>query len=288
MLQKIAMSIFGGIVEPYSELFEGLSNKLRRGMFRSTTQEYVSLLLLASLVAFMASLIGGSVFISIAMTPFMKTGASIFSYTLAIIVSFLVSGGVFFAGYYYPTLRANSLRIQIDRNLPFAVFYMTTTASSGIHPVDIFKTLSQRRGIIGREASKIYSDVRTLGMNLTDAMAKVANRSPSPSFADLLWGMASVMTTGGSLDEYLNMKTRTFMNQYRRLLNDYAKQISFYTEIYITLVMVGSLFFIVLTAIMSPLGGTDVLMLQTFVVFILTPMVSIGFIVLLKGTSPVE
>ena len=84
------------------------------------------------------------------------------------------------------------------------------------------------------------------------------------------------------------MKTRTFMNQYRRSLNDYAKQIALYTEIYITLVMVGSLFFIVLTAIMSPLGGMDILMLQSFVIFILTPMVSLGFIVLLKGTSPVE
>ena len=52
--------------------------------------------------------------------------------------------------------------------------------------------------------------------------------------------------------------------------------------------MVGSLFFIVLTAIMSPLGGMDILMLQTFVVFFLTPMVSVAFIVILKGSSPME
>jgi flagellar protein FlaJ len=125
-------------------------------------------------------------------------------------------------------------------------------------------------------------------MNLTDSMTKVANRSPSPSFADLLWGMVSVITTGGDLEDYLNAKTRSFMTQYKLSLSDYAKKIAFYTEIYITLVMVGSLFFIVLTAIMSPLGGGDMVLLQSFVVFMLTPAVSIAFIVILKGASPVE
>jgi flagellar protein FlaJ len=285
VLQKTALRLFGGIVGPYANYFGGLSTSLKRGMFRATTEEYLSLLFFTSLIAFVASLLAGSLFISISLAA---AGSALYSYTLAIIASLLVSGAAFAAGYYYPSMKANNLKVQIDRNLPFAVFYMATTASSGIHPLDIFKALSLRRGVIGREASKIYTYVKTLGMNLTDAMAKVANRTPSPSFADLLWGMISVITTGGSLEDYLNMKTRTFMNQYRRSLNDYAKQIALYTEIYITLVMVGSLFFIVLTAIMSPLGGMDILMLQTFVVFILTPLVSLGFIVLLKGTSPIE
>ncbi|MCK4714395.1 MAG: type II secretion system F family protein, partial [Candidatus Aenigmarchaeota archaeon] len=115
-----------------------------------------------------------------------------------------------------------------------------------------------------------------------------ANRSPSASFADLLWGMVSVITTGGNLEEYLNAKTRSFMVQYRLSLNDFAKKVALYTEIYITLVMVGSLFFIVLTAIMSPIGGMDILMLQSFVIFLVDPAVSVAFIVVLKGSSPVD
>jgi flagellar protein FlaJ len=107
-------------------------------------------------------------------------------------------------------------------------------------------------------------------------------------FADLLWGMISVITTGGSLEDYLNNKTRSFMTQYRLQLNDYSKKVALYTEVYITLVMVGALFFIVLTAIMSPLGGMDILMMQTFIVFFITPMVSAAFIVLMKGASPLE
>ena len=288
MLQRIAMRFFGGFVEPYMMYFEGLGRSLKRGMFRSTTQEYVSILLFTSMIAFIATLITGSVFITIALGNVAISDPAIYSYTLTVILSLLASGGVFFAGYYYPNIKANSIKTQIDRTLPFSVFFMATTVTSGIHPLEIFKTLSQKKGVIGIEANRIYTSVKTLGMNLTDAMAKVANRTPSPAFADLLWGMISVMTTGGSLEDYLNTKTRTFMTRYRLSLNDYAKKIALYTEIYITLVMVGSLFFIVLTAIMSPLGGMDILMLQTFVVFFLTPMVSVAFIVILKGSSPME
>lgn len=288
MFESVALKLFGGFVGPYINYFEGLNSSLKRGMFRQTVEEYVCLIMLFSLMTFIVTIVLGSFFISLSLADAPVASTVIYSYTLAIIVAVLASGGMFFAGYYFPNMSANNIKTKIDRNLPFAVFYMATTASSGIHPVDIFKSLSMRRGPLGHEASKIIINVKTLGMNLTDAMAKVASRTPSPSFADLLWGMISVITTGGSIENYLNMKTRTFMNQYRRSLANYAKQIAFYTEIYITLVMVGSLFFIVLTAIMSPLGGIDVLMMQSFVVFILTPLVSVAFIVLLKGTSPIE
>ncbi len=288
MLQRIAMRFFGGIIEPYMVYFKGLSRSLKKGMFKSTTQEYVSVLLFTSMVAFMVSVITGSVFITIALTSIATSDPVIYSYTLAVILSLLISGSVFLAGYYYPNMKADSLKTQIDRTLPFSVLFMATTASSGIHPLEIFKALSRKKGPMGQEANRIYTGVKTLGMNLTDAMAKSANRTPSPLLADLLWGMISVITTGGSLEDYLNTKTRTFMTKYRLSLNDYAKKIALYTEIYITLVMVGSLFFIVLTAIMSPLGGMDILMMQTFVVFFVTPLASVAFIVLLKGSSPME
>jgi flagellar protein FlaJ len=100
--------------------------------------------------------------------------------------------------------------------------------------------------------------------------------------------MISIITTGGDMESYLRTKTRSYMSQYRRMLEDYAKQITFYTEIYITLVIVGSLFFIVLISIISPLTGVGALFTQTIIVFFVVPLVSVGFIVLLKHISPVE
>ena len=97
-----------------------------------------------------------------------------------------------------------------------------------------------------------------------------------------------MITTGGSLHDYLAEKTSVSMQQYKRMLDAYSDQINFYTEIYITLIIVGTLFFIVLSSVMSPLVGGDILLVQTFLVFFFVPITSMGFIVLLKGLSPIK
>lgn len=281
-LGKFALRMFGGLTTPYLGYFDSLKANLKKARMLMPVEEYLSVMVLASIVTLVLSLTFGSFFISAA------TMFAAYSFTLSIIISFALAGFVFFLGYYYPAMKAAGIKKDIDRSLPFAAFYMATTASSGINPVDIFKVLSLRGGIIGEEAKKIYTNVKTLGASLPVALQKTAARSPSPDLADLLWGMISVITAGGDLEGYLRNKTMSLMSKYRRSLNDYAKTITLYTEIYITLIIVGSLFFIILIAIISPMTGTDTLFLQTFLVFFLVPLLSIGFIVLLKSISPTE
>ena len=282
MSKGIALRLFGELTAPYLGYFDTLGQNLKRTGVETTLHEYLCNILFYAMLMFIIFLIGSSVFITL-IIPQM-----VYSYTLGIILSIVFSGLVFFMGYYYPSIVAKGLESKINKPLPFAVSYMATTAASGMKPVDIFKIASIRKGVLGKEAMKIYTNTRSLGMNLTDAMEKTAERSPSGQWADLLWGMSSVIKTGGNLEAYLKSRTRTFMSQYRRMLQEYARQVTFYTEIYITLVIVGSLFFIVLTAILSPIMGSGVLVLQTFIVFFFVPMVSIGFIVLMKGISPSE
>jgi len=284
MLKSIARSIFGGLVEPYLDYFDSLKTSLKKSGNKTRIHDYVSLIVFASFLSFIIAIIGSVLIVTFTLT---SIGIS-YAYTLAIIVSFMIAGIVFFIGYYYPSLQARELQSKIDRTLPFAIFYMTTSASSGINPVEIFRLLSIRGGLIGEEAMKIYTNVKSLGMSLGVAIQKAASSTPSSTFADLLWGMNSVLTTGGDLEGYLKEKTRSAMAQYIRSLNEYAKQISLYTEIYITLVVVGTLFFIILIAIIAPLTGINSLFLQAFLVFCFIPLLSLGFIVILRGMSPSE
>ena len=292
-LRKTAFALFGGLIEPYLGYFDSLKLNLKKAGIMITVHEYLSAVLLYSFIGFIASLVVGSFFISYSMPLLIKTISTydaVYYYTLAIILSLLATGGIFLLGYYYPSMKAKNLKNKIEKQMPFAVFYMATTASSGINPVEIFRMLSQRKGIIGKEADRICNDVNTLGMDLPAALQKAAARTPSTLFSDLLWNMSTIITTGGDLQKYLTGKTKTFMSQYRRNLDNYSNQIALYTEIYITLVIVGSLFFIVLLSIMTPMmgGGQLALLLQTFLVFFFIPLVSAGFIVLLKGIYPSE
>ncbi len=283
MLKGTAVKMFAELVRPYESYFEPLKQGIKKARMDYTLNEYLSCLLLFSLFAFIISILLLNIII-----PLLLPEELIFAYTLAIILSFVISGMTFAFGNYYPSMVSAGLAGKIDRALPFTASYMATSASSGMNPVGIFRVVAMRGGAIGKEASKIYTNTTSLGMNLTDSIQNVAARSPSEKWADLLYSMASVIKTGGSMEAFLRSRTKSLMSMYRRMLQDYAKQVTFYTEIYITLVIVGSLFFIVLTAIMSPLMGSGVLLLQTFLVFFMIPAVSAGFIVLLKGISPNE
>ncbi|RLE10935.1 hypothetical protein DRJ04_08920 [Candidatus Aerophobetes bacterium] len=289
-MKKIALMLFGDIVKRYVPYFDTLKTNLKKAGIKTPVHEYLCNILFYSLITLIVSMIAGSFFVTLLIgnvIPIATAADMIFAYTFSILLSIILSGMIFLLGYYYPSLLAKNMKNKIDRSLPFAVFYMATSASSGINPVEIFKALAKKGGIIGKEAERIYNDVTSLGMDLPTAIERAANRTPSEMFSDLLWGMSSVITTGGDIEKYLSGKTRVFMNHYRRSLNEYAKTISLYTEIYITLVIIGSLFSIVLTAMMTPLAG-NVLMLQTFLVFFVIPLVSIGFIILVRGISPSE
>ena len=282
MLKEWAVSLFGGMLTPYLDSFDPLEVKLRSSQMAFTLKEYLSLALLFTLIAFIISMLLGSFFVTI------FTERAMFSYTFSIVIAFLVSGATFICFYWSPSIKSKSIQTRIERDLPFAVASMSASASSGTHPAELFKMTGMRKSAIGDDCKRIYRDVKMFGTDISSAMVKVANRTPSLAWSELLWGMVSTITTGGDMYKYLSDKTRDSMQQYRRMLEAYSRQINFYTEIYITLIIVGTLFFIVLSSVMSPLVGGDILLVQTFLVFFFVPMTSVGFIILLKGLSPLN
>ena len=126
-------------------------------------------------------------------------------------------------------------------------------------------------------------------MDLLGAIRKTASRTPSEELKELLWGLESILTSGSNVENYLREKSRLFIAEYRRRLEKYSDTLSLFIEVYLTVVLVGSVFFIIMTSLMSIIGGgsnTFMVFLQFLVVFGILPVVSIGFIVLLKVVSP--
>lgn len=281
-MEKISYRLFGRLVDPYSDYLDSLGSQLKHAKMKCLPEEYVSMLILSSLITFIVVIMAGSFYITL------TTTYAFYSFTLSIVISFVAAAGVFFLGYYYPNMKAKVIQNRIDKTLPFSTIYMATAASSDVHPAELFKIVSMKGGDVGKECERIYRDVHMLGMDISTSITKAANRTPSAKFSELLWGMLSVIRRGGNLEDYLTEKSKEFMSDYRRTLNEYSKQISFYTEIYITLIIVGTLFFIVLSSIMSPLVGGDILFIQTFLVFFFIPLISVGFLMLLKSISPTE
>jgi len=284
-LKDLSFKFFGRSLEPFIGYFESIKYDLLKANIGFSLTEYVYVMFFTLLILFAIEF---PVIIVIAAIILQDAAiAFLFSFTITIVILLLV----FFLFYIYPSMASGKRKKSIDATLPFGTTYLATIASSGAPPIAMFKILSQFKeyGELSKETGKIYRDVEAFGMDLVSAVRKTASRTPSEELKELLWGLDTVLTSGGSIGNFLHEKSRTFIGEYRRRLEQYSRTLALLIEVYLTVVLVGSIFFIIMTALMSMLGGgggTSIVLLQFLVIFVALPLASIGFIALLKAISP--
>ena len=282
---NLSYRFFGRISRSMKGYFLDIKEDLQRANISYTLEEYLSTALFTTALTFVLEAVALAFIFGL--IRFSVISAILLSVTL----SLTISGILFFLFYSYPTTAAKSRQSRIKKILPFAVSYMATIASSRLPPIVLFRTLANFKeyGQIAEEATNISRDVDVFGMTFSAAIRKQAKRSPSTEFRELLWGINSIIASGGDLSFYLKQKSEELMNDYRRRIRKYAQDLSLFVEIYLTLIITGSIFFIVLSSIISAIsGGLGTIFVQAFVVFVLLPLLSIGFIVIIKSISPVE
>jgi flagellar protein FlaJ len=281
---SFAYNVYGDLSRSIKPYFIDVKDNLHKANLNYTLEEYLSIMLLSVSIAFFLETLLLAFFFGLFLGPLV---AVILAFTLAA----SMSAGMFFFFYSYPGTLVKHRRSQIKKVLPFAISYLATIASSRISPFLMFKTLGRFKeyGFLSKEAESIVKDVEVFGMNVSTAIKKEARRTPSKEFSDLLWGINGIITSGGDLAQYLHSKSESYMIDYRRRIRKYSQDLSLYVEIYLTLIITGSIFFLVLTAVISTIsGGTEVILIQSFIVFLLLPLLSAGFIVIIKSVSPLE
>ncbi len=281
--KKISAKLFNKTVEKHLDSFRGIHEDLKMSNMGIMLREYLS-------ICFFTALITAFVSFPVSLLIFMLLGqAPIFAFLLSLIATAGATTGAFMISLQYPAIKKAQRKKNIDNNLPFATLYMNTIAGTGA-PIDtMFRVLSEfeEYGEVSKEAQEIIEDIDVLGQDLEDALKRAAEKSPSENFRDLLWGMVTTIVRGGDLKSLLQDQAEYFMARYRRKMTQYADDLSMYVEIYITLVIVGSIFSLVMLTIMGAISGFQELkFMQQFIVFVFLPLTSIGFLLLLKLTSP--
>lgn len=282
---------FGGHADLLTEYFQDTKKELQRADINYSLRKYLSVALMTSTLFFITSTPLLSVIVGFMQGSALGVLAGVIA---GFFIGILLSIAVFAGFYLYPSVEVARRRDDINHNLPFATLYLSTVASSGNPPAAIFKLLGnfEEYGEVSREAKKISGDVYNFGADVEEAINSAASRTPSDKFKNFLWGINSVISTGGDLKSYLSEKASEFMRDYRRELDKFTDLLSLLVEMYITLVIVGSVFLIILSTIMSALGGGGsegiVIGIQTATVFLLLPAASLIFIVIIKGASPID
>ncbi len=286
---KFCYSLFKNTIEKNIYYFENVRNSLKRGQMSILLEEYLSIALFTSIL--MLALVG-----TIMLFILPRLVAAPFYYLLipAIIMGAVAGVFTFLLFLLYPNAVAGGVQRGIQMNLPFAATYMATVSGSGIPPQAIFKLLGQFKeyGEISKESQNITSEVEVFGKDLSSALRRAADRTPSEDFKELLWGMDLIISEGGDLRKYLTTSAQMFMEDYKRRIAKYSQTLSMILEVYLTVVVVGSIFFIIIGAVMgtvsTPGAGSSLSTMQPILVYLFLPFISIVFITIVKITNPMS
>ena len=266
------------------DYFEDLRPKLQKAGIEISLPEYVSMMFFTSgTLALLTFVVGSTFFI-------LSSGIS--GVLMGFIATLVLTVLSLFLFYIYPSILVSDRASKIRDTLPFATMYLATLAGTGTPLPQIIKNLSETEeyGEVSKEAEKIARDIETMGMDVSDALEKSANRSPSQDYKELMWGINHVITTGGSLREFLEQRADKLMQDYKRRVEEFSETLSLLVEMYITVVIVGSIIFTSMSAVMSSISqdmsNTLIVGIQLTGIFFVLPLVSGMFILLVRGLSP--
>ncbi len=278
----LSFGFFGTFAKSLRPYFIEIKEELKKANLNYTLEEYLSISLFTTAITFVME----TILLSFVFGLFLDAGIAVL---LSLTLSMALSSLLFFLFYTYPTAAAKNRANKIRKVLPFSVSYMATIASSNVPPIVMFKTISNFKeyGELTKEAESIVRDVELFGMTTSSAIKKQAKITPSPDFKELLFGINTMMLTGGNLGTFLKEKSNEYMNDYRRRIRKYSQDLSLYVEMYLTLIITGSIFFIVLSSIISTINaGLETILIQTMIVFALLPAMSVAFIFLIRAANP--
>ena len=286
--QVFAYQIIGGRSSRIFPLFKDLDSSLKKSGMKSNFKAYVSTTILVGL--FVSGLI-----------MFLIPVLLFFIFNLSLVLSLLfglglglLAGAITVIGFYsYPSYKADSLKRELEEDLPFTAGYMSILAGAGVPPDFIWRSLAQVDSslAISKVSKNVVRDVELFGFDVISALETMSKRTSSKRFKEMIEGFISVVHSGGNLVKYLRTRSQQYMKLKRLALKRFSDSLAVLAEFYVTLMVAGSLIFVVMLAVMSMLGGggigsLDSRLLLQLLTYVGLPIGSTIFLVILDMISP--
>ena len=237
--------IFRGISDGLAHQFDELNKDLKRANIRFLLSSYLSMAMMSMLIAF---LVGGSIFgFMLYLNP---------NNWIYFVVPLGLVGLVMAAFYLYPSTEAGAVEKEISYELPFATIHMAAIAGSNISPSKIFKilVLSGEYKNVGAEVRKVLAQVDLYGYDLVTSLKNVATRTSNKKLAELFSGLATNISSGGALKNYLDKKSENFLVDYRLEREKYSALAGTFMDVYISILIAAPLVLMMMFIVMNVAG----------------------------------
>jgi len=195
--------------------------------------------------------------------------------------------------YFYPSSEGKNLGEKIDQELPFVAIHMSAIATSGIEPLNIFKIIlkNEEYKYTKTEFKKLINLINFYGQDLVTALKRTARSSSSAKLKALLEGLATAITSGGDLHDFLDKHAEGLLFDYKLERERYTKTSETFMDIYISIAIAAPMILLMLFVIMGSTGalssflGLSVEMLS-FLIILIIILMNIGFLIFLKLKQP--
>jgi len=301
--ERFCFNLLGKRMKAKRDDYVTLRNDLLSARFKTPFEVYLSTAFVSSIVVGLsAALIIGIITWVFQLpnlvrysgeVPEFIVGLSAYSLVIGTLIitifSLLVFGGLTYLVFMlYPGLEAGNRRRNIDASLPYAINYITSMSTAGITPAEVFRLLGSSKiyGQSAVEARYIAREIDIFGRDLIDALRLVSASTPSRRMKEFLQGTMASVSSGGNITEYFRTKAEQYALENRQSQKMFLETLALVSESYVTAMVAGTLFLIILQSIMSVMSGDNNPMFLYGVIYIMIPLGSIMFVIMISSMTP--
>jgi flagellar protein FlaJ len=214
---------------------------------------------------------------------------------LYILIITLIGAGASALGFpFYLQNEIENKKRDIDKQIPYALTFMSILSSSGATPLEIIRRISHEEyGQISNEFRKVLFRVDILGEDVVTAMNGLVHNTPSDLFRDICIDITNIIYGGGGLKSYLETKSKELMAIRRQTYKEFVDSLAIFGEMYlggIVMLMTLAILGIVISGALGiQLGPFKPQELFNLLIYVLIPLISIIFLQMLSvkySTTP--
>jgi len=301
--ERFCFNLLGKRMKAKRDDYATLRNDILSARFKTPFEVYLSTAYVSSIIVGLSAAVVIGVISWVFQIPMLikyngevpqiLLGLSAYSLVLGTIFitifSLLVFGGLTYLVFMlYPGLEAGNRRRNIDASLPYAINYITSMSTAGITPAEVFRLLGSSTiyGQSAVEARYISREIDIFGRDLIDSLRLVSASTPSRRMKEFLQGTMASVSSGGNITEYFRTKAEQYALENRQTQKMFLETLALVSESYVTAMVAGTLFLIILQSIMSVLSGDNKPMFLYAIVYIMIPLGSIMFVIMISSMTP--
>jgi hypothetical protein len=284
MIQRIAYRFFGDFCGKIK--FPSLEQKIRQSRLFIPISMYLSLFFFSIFLAAAVSLFLIFILYLFYLLEIIEKStlcALLFSVAVSFVGIFCL---IFIAFLLFPELRAYDRKIKIEKQLPFAVNYMSAMAAAGVQSDVIFKTMASNRFIsiyraLSEEFTQFIVQTDFFGQDYPSALTVLADETSSSLFSNFMTGAKNTFLSGSRFQNFIVSKKHEYQSLAARRKERYFQTLELISEMYITAFLAAPLFMTILLFSMMPFSGSKIEQMK-LLAYQAVPFLGVFFLLILE------